>query len=96
MIRNIHLATIFFSVVFLGACAGPQFKWSDAGKIKSGMSSEEVTRIMGDPNIVASRDGKLFYTWASRGMCQGSRAVTIEFKENKVTDAPAVPTSFKD
>ena len=96
MIRNIHAVAILSTLFFLCGCSSPQFKWSDAGKIKSGMSSEEVSRIMGDPNVVASRDGKLFYTWASTGICKGSRAVTIEFKENKVTDAPAVPTSFKD
>ena len=96
MIRNIYSLALLSSLFFLGACAGPQFKWSDAGKIKSGMSTEEVTQIMGEPNAVASRDGKLFYTWASRQMCKGSRAVTVEFKENKVTDPPAVPTSFKD
>lgn len=95
-IRNFHATAILSSAVFLSACAGPQFKWSDAGKIKSGMSSEEVTQIMGEPNAVASRDGKLFYTWASRRMCKGSRAVTIELKENKVTEAPAIPTSIKD
>jgi outer membrane protein assembly factor BamE (lipoprotein component of BamABCDE complex) len=96
MIRNIHAFAITSIVVLLSACSGPQLKWSDAGKIKSGMSTEEVTHIMGEPNVVASRDGKLFYTWASRGICKGSRAVTIEFKENKVTDAPAVPSTFKD
>lgn len=96
MNRKYYPLAILFSVTLLSACAGPQFKWGDAGKIKSGMSTEEVTQLMGEPNAISSRDGKLFYTWASRRMCKGSRAITVDFKDNKVTDAPAVPTSFKD
>lgn len=96
MNRRLYLAPLLIAMMLLGACAGPQFKWSDAGKIKSGMTTEEVTQIMGEPNGVSSHDGKLYYTWASRRMCKGSRVITIDFKDNKVTDAPAIPNSFKD
>ena len=96
MNRKYYFMIAVLAITLLSACAGPQFKWSDAGKIKSGMTTEEVTQIMGEPNGVSSNDGKLFYTWASRKMCKGSRAITIEFKENKVTEAPAIPSSFKD
>jgi len=96
MSRKYYFVTVVVAVTLLSACAGPQFKWSDAGKIKSGMTAEEVSQIMGEPNGVSSHDGKLFYTWASRRMCKGSRAITVEFKDNKVTDAPAVPNSIKD
>jgi|GEM_PF-3441624 outer membrane protein assembly factor BamE (lipoprotein component of BamABCDE complex) len=96
MNRKYYLATVLLVITLLSACAGPQLKWSDAGKIKAGMTTEEVTQILGEPNAVSSRDGKLYYTWASRRLCQGSRAVTIDFKDNKVTDAPAIPNTFKD
>ena len=91
-----YFVAAMLAITLLSACAGPQFNWSDASKIKSGMTTEEVTKILGDPNGVTSNDGKLFYTWTSRRMCKGSRSITIEFKENKVTEAPAIPSSYKD
>jgi outer membrane protein assembly factor BamE (lipoprotein component of BamABCDE complex) len=96
MNRKYYLVTVLLSLALLSACAGPQFKWSDASKIKAGMTTEEVTQILGEPNAVSSHDGKIYYTWASRRMCKGSRAITIDFKDNKVTEAPAIPNSFKD
>lgn len=90
------LIVLLCAMTLLSACAGPQFKWADARKIKTGMTTDEVTQIMGEPNAIFSQDGKLLYTWSSVGMCKGSRAVRIEFKDDKVTDAPAVPKSFKD
>jgi hypothetical protein len=94
--KQLVLAIILIVSIFVAGCAGPQIKWNDARKIKSGMTTEEVTRILGEPNGVFSREGKLIYSWYSVSLANGSRGIRIEFKDNKVTDAPAVPDSFKD
>ena len=94
--KKLFPAIILIASVFFTGCAGPQIKWSDARKIKSGMTTEEVTQLLGEPNSVFSRDGKLIYSWYSVSLANGSRGIRIEFKDNKVTDAPAVPDSFKD
>jgi hypothetical protein len=60
------------------------------------MSSEEVIQIMGQPNGIHSQEGKLIYSWYSASLLNGNRGMRIEFKDNKVTEAPAVPNSFKD
>jgi hypothetical protein len=90
------IPTILLAVTLITGCAGPQIKWSDARKIKSGMTTEEVFQILGQPIGVYSREGMLIYSWTSVSLTNGSRGIRIEFKDDKVTDAPAVPNSFKD
>ena len=94
--REISIPAILLIVALVTGCAGPQIKWGDVRKIKSGMTTEEVTQILGEPNGVVSREGKLTYSWYSVSFANGSRGIRIEFKDNKVTDAPAVPDSYKD
>lgn len=90
------LPTILLAISLTTGCAGSQIKWTDVRKIKSGMTSEEVIRILGEPKGVYSRDGKIMFSWSSVSLANGSRGIRIEFKDNKVSDAPAVPDSFKD
>jgi hypothetical protein len=90
------IASILLVISLLSACAGTQFKWSDVRKINTGMSSEEVIQILNQPNAIYSQEGKLIYSWYSASLINGTRAIKIEFKNNKVTEAPAVPNSFKD
>ena len=93
--NNLVLALLLVCTLVAG-CAGTQFKWSDARKIKTGMTTDEVTQLLGEPNGIVSRDGILIYSWSYISLASGSRAIRIEFKDNKVTEAPAVPNSFKD
>jgi hypothetical protein len=96
MMKKHFILSILLSATLLSACTGTQFKWSDARKINVGMSSEEVIQIMGQPNGIHSQEGKLIYSWYSASLLNGNRGMRIEFKDNKVTEAPAVPNSFKD
>jgi spermidine/putrescine-binding protein len=96
MMKKYFILSILLAATLLSACAGTQFKWSDARKINVGMTSEEVVQIMGQPNGIYSQEGKLIYSWYSANLINGNRALKIEFKDNKVTEAPAVPNSFKD
>lgn len=92
---------IIFAIVvlltLLVGCAGTSFKWSDARKITPGMTTQEVTQLMGAPNNVTSRDGVLIYVWVDVNMLSGSsRTLRVDFKDNKAITAPPIPDSFKD
>jgi hypothetical protein len=96
MMKKHFIPSILLAASLLSACAGTQFKWNDVRKINAGMTSEEVIQIMGQPNGIYSQEGKLIYSWYSASLINGNRVVRIEIKDNKVTEAPAVPNSFKD
>jgi hypothetical protein len=96
MMKKHFILSVLLASTLLSACAGTQFKWRDARKINTGMTSEEVIQIMGQPNGIYSQEGKLIYSWYSASLINGNRGIKIEFKDNKVTEAPAVPNSFKD
>lgn len=84
-------------LLFLTACAGTSFKWDDARKITPGMTTDEVTKLIGTPNTVTSRNGVLIYVWVYvNSLSGGSRTLRVDFKDNKVMAAPPIPDSFKD
>lgn len=93
-----QIKTIIIAITFLllTACAGTPFKWSDARKIQPGMTTAEVTQIMGTPNNVTSRNGTLIYVWVSVNSFSGSKTLRVDFKDDKVITAPPIPDSFQD
>ena len=91
-----HLKITIFIVLLLMGCAGTPFKWNDARKITPGMTTTEVTKLMGTPNSVTSRDGILIYVWVYVDSFMGSRTLRVDFKDNKAIAAPAIPESFQD
>ncbi len=96
MMKKHFILSILLAASLLSACAGTQFKWNNVRKINAGMTSDEVIQIMGQPNGIYSQEGKLIYSWYSANLFNGNRGIKIEFRDNKVTEAPAVPNSFKD
>lgn len=84
-------------LLFLTACAGTSFKWDDARKITPGMTTTEVTQLIGPPNNVTSRDGIVIYLWVYVNSLSGkTRTLRVDFKDNKAMGAPPIPDSFKD
>lgn len=79
-------------------CAGSYFNWSQARQVKQGMTTAEVTQIMGKPMIVQTlgTDGKkLKYIWAyGTGLGSGG-SFTIIFEDGKATQVPVIPDEFK-
>lgn len=89
--------TFLAALLLVSGCAGTAFKWSDARRITPGMTPEEVTRLIGTPNNVTSRDGILIYVWANVNLMSGeTRTLRVDFKDNKAISAPPVPDSYKD
>ena len=87
---------IILTVLLLTACAGTAFKWSDARKITPGMTTQEVSQLIGQPTSVTSRDGVLIYVWVWVNTFSGTRSLRVDFKDNKAITAPPIPDSFQD
>ncbi|WP_162788092.1 hypothetical protein [Chromobacterium haemolyticum] len=79
----------------LTACAGTPFKWDSARQIKQGMTTEEVTKLMGAPYSVVSREGVIRYIWVDVGAFSGSKSVAVDFKDGRAVSAPPIPEEFK-
>ena len=80
---------------FLAACAGTPFKWDDARKIRAGMSTQEVTAIVGTPNAVKAQGEILRYVWVYVSSFEGTRTLVVDFKDGKAIKAPPIPDEFK-
>lgn len=80
---------------FLLGCAGTPFQWNDARKIEVGMTTEEVTKLVGTPNNVRAQGDILRYVWVYVSSFEGTRTLVVDFKDNHVITAPPIPDSFK-
>jgi len=80
----------------LVACAGTPFKWESARQIKTGMTSSEVTQLMGAPYSVTASGKKLIYTWVEvNSFTMATKSLAIVFIDDKVTTAPVIPAAYK-
>ncbi len=81
--------------ILLTACAGTPFEWDNARQIKTGMTEQEVTALLGQPYMVKSQGQTLTWVWSYADTFSGARSVAIVFKDGKVTEPPPIPASFK-
>lgn len=80
----------------LAACAGTQFKWDSARQIKLGMTTQEVTALMGAPNNVSAVGDTVRYVWADVNLMRGTtKTLAIDFVDGRVQKAPPIPDEFK-
>ena len=86
---------IMVLAVALTACAGTPFKWDSARKIQPGMTTTEVSEIMGPPHTVSSSGDNLRYVWVYVNSFTGTRTLAVDFKDGKVLKAPPIPDSFQ-
>lgn len=91
MLRAILLAL----TLTVSACAGTNFNWDTARQIKPGMTEQEVTALMGRPYLVKSAGSQVTWVWSHANALGASKAVSVVFVDGKVSDAPAIPESFK-
>ncbi|OVE46688.1 outer membrane protein assembly factor BamE domain-containing protein [Chromobacterium violaceum] len=91
--RKLAVTTIALS---LAACAGTSFKWDSARQIKPGMTTQEVTALMGTPNNVSSISGAIRYVWTDVNLLSGTtKTLAVDFVDGKVQKAPPIPDEFK-
>lgn len=79
----------------LTACAGTAFKWDAARQIKTGMSEQEVTALMGSPYLVTSQKNGVTWVWSYADAFAGAKSVSVVFRDGKVVEPPPIPSSFK-
>ena len=88
------LIVIILSSLLWG-CAGTPFNWSEARQIKTGMTEQEVTQLMGSPFLVKSQAGGITWVWSYANSFSGVKTVSVVFRDGKVIEPPPIPTSFK-
>ncbi len=83
-------------ITLAAGCAGTPFKWDAARQITPGMTTAEVTRLMGTPTSVLASNELLTYVWVYVSPFSGSRTVRVTFRDGKATAAPPIPPEFQD
>lgn len=87
---------IIAAALVLAACAGTPFKWSQARQIRPGMSTAEVTQLVGAPNNVKAQGDVLTYVWVYVSSFSGTRTLRVDFRDGKAISAPPIPPDFQD
>ncbi|MBC3345451.1 outer membrane protein assembly factor BamE [Pseudomonas sp. SWRI196] len=94
--RIINFVVTAILALVLAGCAGTNFSYDDARKVKVGMTEDEVTQIMGPPYSVVSRaDGQMWIWSHANGMSGASRVISFRMVDGKVVEVPVIPSSFK-
>lgn len=94
--RIINFVVTAILALVLAGCAGTNFSYDDARKVKVGMTEDEVTQIMGPPYSVVSRaDGQMWVWSHANGMSGASRVISFRMVDGKVVEVPVIPSSFK-
>jgi PBP1b-binding outer membrane lipoprotein LpoB len=92
---TIFAAAAFLALVLSG-CAGTDFSYDEARKVKVGMTEDQVTQIMGPPYSVVSRSDGQMWVWShANGMTGASRVISFRMVDGKVVEVPTIPASFK-
>ena len=81
---------------------GTYFQWGQARKLQIGMTTSEVTQLLGRPYSVQSmttaKGSQETWTWICMNPYDPSnhRNIWLIFIEDKLTGVPKVPDSFQD
>lgn len=79
----------------IAGCAGTNFSYDNARRIKVGMTEAEVTQIMGQPYSVVSTANGQSWIWShANGFSGSSRIVSFRFVDGRVAEIPSIPASF--
>jgi outer membrane protein assembly factor BamE (lipoprotein component of BamABCDE complex) len=74
-------------------CSGTPFNWQDVQQIKQGMTTRQVTDILGQPYSTTSAGNRVTDTWVEvNGLTMKSKSVEITFVNGKVYKVPVVPS----
>lgn len=92
-----RLISLLLVTLVLGGCVhGTQFNWDQARQIRSGMTTAQVSEIMGKPYLVKSGNGMVRYVWtAVDGLTFETKTLAVDFVDGKVVNPPPIPTEFK-
>jgi hypothetical protein len=73
-----------------------KISWDNARKIQVGMTTEQVTKLMGKPTSVSvTSDGRVRYIWVHVGMFTlATQSLYIDFIDGKAAAVPVIPDEF--
>lgn len=79
----------------VAACAGTPFDWSQARAVKTGMTADELQKVMGAPYMVTTRGDETVWIYSgANGFTGTTRSVSFILKDQKVIGLPTIPESF--
>ncbi|MFP5419903.1 MAG: outer membrane protein assembly factor BamE [Gammaproteobacteria bacterium] len=82
-------------LALLAGCAGTNFSFDNAAKVKPGMTEAQVTQLMGRPYSVVSRGDSQMWVWShANGFSGSSKSISFEMREGKVVSVPSIPGAF--
>jgi len=91
---NKYFAAALMALVLAG-CAGTNFSYDQARKVRVGMTEAEVMQLMGRPYSVTSRGNEQMWVWSHAKAFSGARAVSFKFSNGRVVEVPSIPESFR-
>lgn len=87
--------TVLALAAILAGCAGTNFSFDQARRVKVGMTSAQLTELMGRPYSVISKNGAEVWVWSrANGFTGSSRAVSFTVRNGIVEAVPDIPDSF--
>jgi hypothetical protein len=99
MTRTIVATLCVISVVASAGCwSAPKMTWKNARLIQAGMTTNEVTQLIGKPySVIAVSETKQRRVWVSlEGFTYATKSLSIDFENGKVIAPPPIPDEFKD
>jgi hypothetical protein len=88
-----YLVAIIF--VFLVGCAGTNFSWDNARKLKLGMNETEVVELMGPPNHINSSTNGTIWVWVWVNLYSQTKTLTVTMKDGVLTKIPDIPKTYQ-
>ena len=86
---------LVLAVLLFAGCVGTPFKWSDARRIEVGMTTEQVTQILGKPLSMSSQGQNEVWAWNyGTGLGTGGYFAVV-IKDGKVIEVPKIPEKLK-
>jgi outer membrane protein assembly factor BamE (lipoprotein component of BamABCDE complex) len=83
------------AALFITGCAGSQFQWHEAARVRVGMTTAQVQQIMGRPYSVVTQGETERWIWSYADvMFTGSvRSFSIQVKNGRVIEVPRIPSN---
>lgn len=81
---------VFAAVIAVAGCAGTNFAWEDADKIKNGMTEAEVVEILGRPYLRQQSGNGVVLAWSHASAFGGAKAVSFRFVDGKVVGGSTI------
>lgn len=94
MLRQINRMVLAMTLVVLAGCAGTSFTFSEASRVKVGMTEDQLYEIMGNPYMRISKEESQQWVYSHATAFSGAKSVSFETKDGVVSRVPYIPKDF--